>query len=147
MRNCAVSEKGYNLNGSQIITTPFADDFNLCTTNRRTHQKLINDISSGTKSMKLKLTLIKCKLFLIVSGKPTPVIFTLDNIDMETIQSNPHKFLGSQITFSGKQSEICNHVLTRLERIDSLQVRGEYKAHIYKNYLLPGCRFILTVHD
>ncbi len=67
---------------------------------------------------------------------------------METIQSNPHKFLGSQITFSGKQSEIykhvSNHILTRLERIDSLLVRGEYKARIYTNYLLPAGRFILT---
>ncbi len=79
------------------------------------------------------------------------MIFTLDNIDMETIQSNPHKFLGSQITFSGKQSEIysqvSNHILIRLERIDSLQVSGEYKARIYKNYLLPANRFILTVHE
>ncbi len=98
----SVSEKGYNLNGSQIITTSFADDFNLCTTSRRTHQKLINDISSWTKSMKLKLKPIKCKSFSLVSGKPTALIFTLDNIDMQTIQSNPHKFLGSQITFSGK---------------------------------------------
>ncbi len=49
---CRNSEKDYNLNGYQIITTPFADDFNLCTTNCRTHQKLINDISSWTKSMK-----------------------------------------------------------------------------------------------
>ncbi len=56
---------------------------------------------------------------------------------METIQSNPHKFLCSQITFSGKQSE----------RIDSLQVRGEHKASIYKNYPFPACRFILTVHE
>ncbi len=121
------------------------------TTDRHTHQQLINDISSWTKSMKLKFKPIKCKLFSIINGKPTPMIFTLDNIDMETIQSNPHKFLGPQITFPGKQSEICNHVsnhiLTRLERIDSLQVRGEYRARIYKNYLLPPCRFILTVHE
>ncbi len=79
------------------------------------------------------------------------VIFTLDNIDIETIQSHPHKCLCSQITFSEKQSEIyshvSNHILTRLQRIDSLQVRGEYKACIYKNYLLPTCKFILTVHE
>ncbi len=55
---CSKSEKGYNLNGSQIFTTPFADDFNLCTTNHRTHQKLINDISSWTKSMKLNSNLL-----------------------------------------------------------------------------------------
>ncbi len=68
--------------------------------------------------MKLKLKPIKCKSFSIVSGIPTPVIFTVDNINMETIQSDPHKFLHSQITFAGKQSEIyihvSNHICTRL---------------------------------
>ncbi len=70
---------------------------------------------------------------------------------METIQSVPHKVLGSQNTFSGKQSEIysyvSNHIVTRLERIDSLQVRVKYNACIYKNHLIPVCRFILTVHE
>ncbi len=64
----------------------------------------------------------------------TSDIHILYNIDMKTIQSNQLKFLGSQITFSGKQSEIyshvSNHILTRLESIDSLQVRVEYKASI-----------------
>ena len=52
---------------------------------------------------------------------------------------------------SGKQEGVFHHVkthiCTRLDRIDELLVRGEYKAKIYQNYLLPSCRFILTVHD
>ncbi len=42
---------------------------------------------------------------------------------------------------------VMGPILSRLERIDSLQVRGEYKARINKNYLLPACRFILTVDE
>ncbi len=143
-------ERGYCLNDHNIITTPFADDFNLCTTNRRTHQKLINEISEWTKSMKLKLKPVKCKSFSIVSGKSTPISFTLDGIAMDTIEKEPHKFLGSQIT-SGKQEETYQHVhkhfLSRLEKIDALLLRGEYKVRILKDYLLPACRFILTVHE
>ncbi len=51
---CSYSgEKGYNLSGFQIITTLFSDDFILCTTKHCTHQKLINGISSWTKSLNL----------------------------------------------------------------------------------------------
>ncbi len=41
---------------------------------------------------------------------------------------------------------VSNYILSRLERINSFQVRGEYKAYMYKNHL-PACRFILTVHE
>jgi hypothetical protein len=142
---------GYSLNGSKFITTPFADDFNLMTTNKRTHQRLLNEISVWTKSMNLKLKPVKCKSLSIVSGKPTPIEFSLGENNVSSIKDDPHKFLGSHLSFSGKQEDVFDHVkehfCTRLERIDKLLVRGEFKVKIYKNYLLPSCRFILTVHD
>ena len=67
------------------------------------------------------------------------------------MENDPHKFLGSHLSFSGKQEDtfdyVKDHLCTRLERIDKLLVRGEYKVKIYKNYLLPSCRFILTVQN
>ena len=121
------------------------------TTNKRTHQRLLNEISVWTKSMNLKLKPVKCKSLSIVSGKPTPIEFKLGENNVSSIKDDPHKFLGSHLSFSGKQQDVFDHVkdhfCTRLERIDKLLVRGEYKVKIYKNYLLPSCRFILTVHD
>lgn len=142
---------GYNLNGKQIITTPFADDFNLITTHKTSHQRIINNISSWTKSMNLKLKPPKCVSLSICSGKPTPVVFKIDNVPLATLDQSAHKFLGSTVTFSGKQSDtykvIHDHLTTRLNRIDNLAIRDEYKTKIYKNYLLPACRFTLTVHE
>ena len=101
--------------------------------------------------MNLKFKPAKCKSFSIVSGKPNSIQFTLNDVAMDTIEKEPHKFLGSQITFSGKQEHtfkyIHDHFLCRLKRIDSTLIRGEYKIRIMKDYLLPACRFILSVHE
>jgi hypothetical protein len=133
---------GYPINGIKYITTPFVDDFNLITTNKRTHQRLLTEISTWTKTMNLKLKPVKCKSLSIVSGKPTPIIFQLGDNEVNSIKDDPHKFLGSHLSFSGKQEDVFDHVRThicnRLEHIDKLLVKGEYKVKIYKNYLLPS---------
>ena len=142
---------GYNLNGTRILTTPFADDFNLITTHKVTHQKLINNISTWTKSMNLKLKPSKCRSLSLCGGKPKAVPFYIDGTPLSTLDESPHKFLGSTITFSGKQKDtyklIMEHFKTKLQYIDSLLVRNEYKLKMFKDYLLPASRFILTVHE
>ena len=145
------SKFGYDLNGTKYITTPFADDFNLITTNKRTHQRLINNINGWINSMGLKLKPPKCVSISIISGKPTPVNFEINNSPINTLQSAPHKFLGSHLTFQNKQSEILNfvsnHIRCRLDRVDELLIRNEYKIRIYRDYILPATRFHLTVHE
>ncbi len=101
--------------------------------------------------MGLKLKPVKCRSLSLVSGKPTAVSFHLDNTPLDTLDNSPHKFLGSNITFSGKQAEtykcVFDHFKTRLENIDCLEIRNEYKLKIYKDYVIPASRFILTVHE
>ena len=77
---------GYPINGTKYITTPFADDFNLITTNKRTHQRLLSEISSWTQSMNLKLKPVKCKSLSIVSGKPTPIPLQLGDNEVKFYQ-------------------------------------------------------------
>ena len=142
---------GYDLNGKKYITLPFADDFNLITSHKASHQRINNCISTWTKSMGLKLKPIKCRSLSIVSGCSKPVEFMLDNQPISTLADSPHKFLGSHLTYSGKQSEILEtiekHFIEKLDRIDNLLIRDEYKLRIYKHYILPSSQFILTVHE
>ena len=146
-----LKDKGYNLDNNQVITTPFADDFNLITNNKTQHQRIINDLLSWTTSMKLKLKPSKCVTMSITSGKPIINNFFLGPERIGTLECSTHKFLGSTITFSGKQNEIFEvvktHFVTRLERIDKTLIRGEFKCKIYKDYLLSASRFILTIHN
>ena len=83
-------------------------------------------------------------------GTPTPVPFLIGSSVVETLNEGHHKFLGSQIFFSGKTSEVFNFIKddvnTKLQRIDALLIRPEYKLSIYSRYLLPSIRFMLTVH-
>ena len=101
--------------------------------------------------MGLKLKPCKCVSFSITSGKPTPVYFKIGEHEIITLQEGPHKFLGSRLTFNGKQSDIYNLVYeyfdTRLHWINDLLVRDEYKLKMFRDYVLPSSRFLLTVHE
>ena len=141
---------GYEIQNMSYISTPFADDFNIITTNRNSHQRIINLINNCCKSMGLKLKPSKCRSLSIVSGSSCDIPFSIDGIEVETLKTEHHKFLGSTITYSGKQRDIfeviSEHFSSRLDNIDSLLIRNEFKVKIYRDYLLPASRFILTVH-
>ena len=69
---------GYTLDGMNFITLPFADDFCLITSNKRVHQKIMNDILDITQSMNLQLKPVKCKTISIRSGLPCEINFNWD---------------------------------------------------------------------
>ena len=43
--------QGYKIEETKAITTPFTDDFNLISNNKKKHQELIHDIQEKVKSM------------------------------------------------------------------------------------------------
>ena len=100
--------------------------------------------------MGFTLKLSKCRSLSIFSGAPTEIEFSIGNSTIQSLKDHPHKFLGSQICFSGKSSEtydfIRKEISLKLQNIDNCSVRPEYKLCIYSRYLLPSIRFLLTVH-
>ena len=141
---------GYLLEEKKIITLPYADDFCVITTHKRTHQNLINTIHSHTQSMGMKLKPSKCRSFSISSGKPTDVPFFIGNDRVPSIRDEEQKFLGKLLFFSGKSEETFNLIKDTfkeaMDNIENSSVRNEYKLWIYSSYLLPSKRFLLTVH-
>ena len=61
--------QGYNLDTTRIITTPFADDFNIISNNKIKHQKLIDDNVGKAKSMMFTFKPNKCLSLSVMSGK------------------------------------------------------------------------------
>ena len=55
---------GYDINGERVITLPFADDFNLITTDKRRHQLMFRCLQH-LWTMGLKLKPSKCRSLLI----------------------------------------------------------------------------------
>ena len=89
----------------QFITLPFADDFCLVTTDLRTQQRIINQISSHIQAMGMMLKPSKCRSFSIRGGKPEIVHFKIDEAVIPSIAEEEQKFLGRVIFFSGKSKD------------------------------------------
>ena len=112
-----IRKHGYYIDkDTPVISTPFADDFNVISTNARTHQRLLNNVEKFAKSMNLVLEPRKCKSLSICSGSSKIVTFHLTKSDIPSIHDSPEKFLGSTISFSGKQKDTLSTSLpTKLQ--------------------------------
>jgi hypothetical protein len=142
---------GVSVNGENIITLPYADDFCVITSNMKTQQRLISEIHFRINCMGMRLKPSKCRTYSIKSGKPSIVDFNIGEHKIPSIAVEEQKFLGKVIFYSGKSSEtMCyfkNLFSERLSHIDHMEIRGEYKMWIYQHYFLSSIRFLLTVHD
>ena len=94
--------QGYKINETSVITTPFADDFNLISNNQKKHQKLITEVVEKAKTMGLNFKQSKCRSLSICGGSPTDVNFVLKSskqpnqeVHIKTVHDNPHKFFRS----------------------------------------------------
>ena len=140
-----------------VITTPFADDFNLITRNTTFHQSLVSDVQQKIQSMGLILKPSKCRALTIQEGKVTKVHFKLDDketgacVSIATVEEKPMKFLGSEVTAQNTPHAMFAAIHSKLEKklknIDASTLRGEYKVNIYSRYALPSMRFYLAVHQ
>lgn len=142
---------GITIEGHNIATLPFADDFCLMTTNKRTHQKAINIINNHILSMGLQLKPSKCRSLSISSGKPANITFTIGSSLIPSIADEDQHYLGAKVFFLGKElevvKELSSRIKSKLDNLDATAVRSEYKLAVYSRYLLPSMRFLLTVHD
>ena len=142
---------GFDLEGKKCITLPYADDFCLITTNKKTHQRIMDLINSRIQSLGMKLKPSKCRSFSITSGTPNDMNFDIQGTVIPTIFHEEQKFLGKVLFPLGKSKDtfiyLKTELLTKLENIEKSAVRNEFKLWIYKHYFLPSVRFILTVHD
>ena len=145
------SQYGYDLNGTRYITLPFADDFCLITTHKRTHQRLMNELSELTASMNLTLKPVKCKSLSICSGKPKAIKFSIGDNKLKSVQDAPEKFLGVLITLYNKTSDHFEVVKSKLnsmiENINVSLIRNEFKLRVYNEYSVPSIRYLLMTHE
>ena len=144
---------GYNLkeNEENFVTLPYTDDLCLISRDKRSHQRLINEISKHINSMGMKIKPSKCRSFSIKSGLPDIVNFDIEGYQVPSIANEEQKFLGRVLFFKGKSAEcfqlLESKIKEKLENLEKTAVRNEFKIEIYKIYILPSIRFLLTVHD
>ena len=95
---------------THIITTPFADDFNLISRDKYLHQKLISEIILKSSSMGLTFKASKCRSLSICAGQVKNVTFVMKDsnggeIHIDTVHQRPMKFLGSSISHINSKHE------------------------------------------
>ena len=139
-----------------VITTPFADDFNIISRNMKLHQKIVLDVEKKLRTMGLILKPQKCRALSVQSGTPTVIEFHLtnksgDKVPISSVLVKPLKFLGSIVsednTPSAKFALIEEKLRTKLNNIDKSALRGERKLAIYSRYALPSMRYFMSVHQ
>ena len=96
-----VDDEGIN----KYITLPYADDYCLITTNKRTHQKVINEIDNNINSMGMQLKPSKSRSFSLSSGSSKVVDFFIGENCVPSISEEEQKFLGRVIFYTGKSQK------------------------------------------
>ena len=112
------SKFGYKLQDQNFITLPFADDFCLITTDKRTHQRMIKKIDENINSMGMMLKPSKCRSFSLKGGKPAKEIFKINDHPVPSIADEEQKFLGRVIFYSGKSDTVPANAI--LDKINTL---------------------------
>ena len=126
---------GYKLHNeirtTPLITLPYADDFCLITSNKRTHQNLIASIQSNISSLGMRLKPSKCRHFTISGGQPKDTPFFIGEAKIPSIKDQEQKFLGCLLFFSGKSEETFQFIKETLKKaldnVEASLVRTEYK--------------------
>ena len=139
-----------------VITTPFADDFNIISRNKDLHQNLVQNVERKIRTMGLILKPSKCRAMSIQKGTPKIGDFHLTSdtgmkVPISSVLLKPLKFLGSIIAEDNspraKYDIIEQKLRTKLENINKCSLRGERKSAIYSRYALPSMRFFISVHQ
>ena len=81
-----------------VVTTPFADNFNIISKNMSLHQKIVLDVENKLRTMGLTLKPPKCRALSIQSGSPAIREFLLTNetgnkVPISSALVKPLKFL------------------------------------------------------
>ena len=96
------SKFGYKIQEENFITLPYADDFCIISTDKRTHQRLMNQISEKINSVGMKIKPSMCRSFSLSSGKPNIIQLNFENCIIPSISEEEQKFLGRVLFFTGR---------------------------------------------
>ena len=128
----------------------YADDVTLISTDLTIHTSVLQSIDKAA-DLDLSFKPVKCVSYLFDGLKIIPQGISLSKGATRSIVEGETKFLGKiiDVSISATKKVAGARVKARLTNLlsatDSLQIRGEYKLWIYRNYIIPLLRFTLCV--
>ena len=130
----------------------FANDLTILSSNPTEHQYALSELDQKCNDLGLSIRPDKCVSLALHEGSVTKKGFNIGVSQPTNLCDKPAKFLGSTIAVSSLQakkkasSDLLSKVTSALSSIDKRPIRGEYKLWIYKQYLVPSLRFVLSVN-
>ena len=126
----------------------YAGDFNLITSNKITHERLINERHSINSSKNLTLKPEKCKNLSICSGSPKIVPFSLGGKHLDSISPMKWACASFQSISMEGFTFIRNKIETMLKNIEATYIYAQnLRCKSITQYAMSSIRFALTVHD
>ena len=89
-----------------MITTPFADSFNILANNKTMHQTLVTDVENKLLSMGVVIKPKKCRSLAIQGSKAVDIPFRLkdketgEDENIDSVIAKPMQFLGSEVPWT-----------------------------------------------
>ena len=128
----------------------FADDVTLFSTSKEAHQTVLLELDDKCSEIGLQIRPDKCVSY-IFDGQKICSGTTVKSQQGSTknMTSAPSKFLGQTLAAISRSNrslskKITEKVYSAFNQIDQGPIRGEYKAWIYKFYLVPSLFFNLA---
>ena len=129
----------------------YADDVTLISTDLTIHTSVLQSIDKKAADLDLSFKPVKCVSYLFDGLKIIPQGILLSKRATRSIVEAETKFLGKiiDVSISATKKVAGARMKARLTSLlsatDSLQIRGEYKLWIYRNYIISLLRFTLCV--
>ena len=129
-----------------------ADDIIIISSSPSDHAKALRAIFDSCQDLDLTLKPSKC-VSLVNDGKKMSrsASFAVGSRFTINITTGPTRFLG-QLQTSSQKSKSCKSgkkyielFQQKLESLDQVRVRGEYKLWVYKRYLVTSFHFVMAV--
>ena len=130
----------------------YADDLSIISGSLEEHTETVQTIDQLSKEIDLIIRPDKC-VTVVFDGKKVLKNHRIEltNGWTRSISEGATKFLGATIatshqsTASKAKKQLEEKISLALKSIDSRPIRGEYKVWIFRNYVVPSSRFLLTV--
>ena len=130
----------------------YADDLSIISGSLEEHTETVQTVDQLSREIDLVIRPDKC-VTIVFDGKKIIKNHRIELTDgwTRSISEGATKFLGATIatsrqsTASTAKKQLEEKFSLALKSIDSRPIRGEYKVWIFRNYVVPSSRLLLTV--
>ena len=135
----------------QPPTRAFMDDMTVMTRTIQQGRWTLNDLNDIFTWARMRFKPVKSRSLVIKKGRPKKVIFTINGVQIPTVEEKPIKCLGKWYNITGSDKENVEQMVSQAEKwlqeVDKSGLPGTYKAWSYQHGILPRLTWPMFIYD